>query len=95
MAQRSPHDGRLRAASLAAVLVGAALLGGCGSSTPARRAHAATAPGATSTPAARSLAGVSSRPEPRDPNIVFVLTDDLAWNLVRYMPHVLRMEREG
>ena len=22
------------------------------------------------------------------PNIVFVLTDDLAWNLVQYMPHV-------
>ena len=29
------------------------------------------------------------------PNIVFVLTDDLAWNLVRYMPHVLAMERQG
>ena len=22
------------------------------------------------------------------PNIIFVLTDDLAWNLVKYMPHV-------
>ncbi len=29
------------------------------------------------------------------PNIVFVLTDDLAWNLVRYMPHVLAMQRAG
>jgi N-acetylglucosamine-6-sulfatase len=29
------------------------------------------------------------------PNIVFVLTDDLASNLVRYMPHVLEMEHEG
>ncbi len=31
------------------------------------------------------------------PNIVFVLTDDLAWNLVtqRYMPHVLKLERDG
>ncbi|MFL5867552.1 MAG: sulfatase [Thermoleophilaceae bacterium] len=29
------------------------------------------------------------------PNIVFVLTDDLAWNLVRYMPHVRQMERNG
>jgi arylsulfatase A-like enzyme len=26
---------------------------------------------------------------------VFVLTDDLAWNLVKYMPHVVQMEREG
>ena len=29
------------------------------------------------------------------PNIIFVLTDDLAWNLVQYMPHVLAMQREG
>src|ERR1700736_4463237 len=29
------------------------------------------------------------------PNIVFVLTDDLSWNLVPYMPHVLAMERTG
>src|SRR5262245_61517699 len=29
------------------------------------------------------------------PNIVFVLTDDLAWNLVRYMPHVQEMRRKG
>jgi N-acetylglucosamine-6-sulfatase len=29
------------------------------------------------------------------PNIVFVLTDDLSWNLVPYLPHVLAMERAG
>ncbi len=29
------------------------------------------------------------------PNIIFVLTDDLAWNLVQYMPHVLAMQRDG
>ena len=29
------------------------------------------------------------------PNIVFVLTDDLAMNLVQYMPHVLDMRRDG
>src|SRR5438477_542913 len=29
------------------------------------------------------------------PNIVFVLTDDLAWNLVQYMPHVKRLEKQG
>ena len=29
------------------------------------------------------------------PNIVFVLTDDLSTDLVRYMPHVLAMERQG
>ena len=26
---------------------------------------------------------------------MFVLTDDLSWNLVRYMPHVLEMQKQG
>jgi N-acetylglucosamine-6-sulfatase len=40
--------------------------------------------------------GASAQPAPeRRPNIVFVLTDDLAWNLVQYMPHVLQMQRDG
>src|SRR5215211_3167968 len=29
------------------------------------------------------------------PNIVFILTDDLSWNLVRFMPNVKRMQKEG
>jgi N-acetylglucosamine-6-sulfatase len=29
------------------------------------------------------------------PNIVFVLTDDLSWNLVRYMPHVHALQTRG
>ena len=29
------------------------------------------------------------------PNFVFVLTDDLAWNLVSHMPHLLALERAG
>jgi N-acetylglucosamine-6-sulfatase len=29
------------------------------------------------------------------PNIIFVLADDLAWNLVQYMPHVLAMQHDG
>ncbi len=32
---------------------------------------------------------------PGRPNIVFVLTDDLSADLVRFMPHVLAMERHG
>jgi arylsulfatase A-like enzyme len=44
-------------------------------------AHAATAGGNSS----------SVRP----PNIVFVLTDDLAMNLLPYMPHVLQMQKDG
>jgi N-acetylglucosamine-6-sulfatase len=31
----------------------------------------------------------------KGPNIVFILTDDLAWNLVQYMPHVLQMQKDG
>jgi len=29
------------------------------------------------------------------PNIIFILTDDLSWNLVQFMPHVLKMQKEG
>jgi N-acetylglucosamine-6-sulfatase len=29
------------------------------------------------------------------PNIIFILTDDLALNLVQYMPHVLEMQKKG
>ncbi|WP_217920209.1 sulfatase [Actinomadura sp. BRA 177] len=32
---------------------------------------------------------------PKRPNIVFVLTDDLSWNLVAHMPQVLQMQRDG
>ena len=31
----------------------------------------------------------------RRPNVVVVLTDDLSWDLVRYMPHVRALERRG
>jgi N-acetylglucosamine-6-sulfatase len=31
----------------------------------------------------------------RPPNVVFVLTDDLSWNLVRHMPNVRRLQRDG
>src|ERR1700753_3082500 len=41
--------------------------------------HAATTQAAAATP----------------PNIVFVLTDDLAWNLVQYMPQVQQMQQQG
>ena len=31
----------------------------------------------------------------RPPNIVFILADDFSWNLVRFMPHVKRMQKDG
>jgi N-acetylglucosamine-6-sulfatase len=44
--------------------------------------------GAKAGPAASSASS-------KRPNIVFILTDDLAWNLVKYMPHVQQMRRQG
>jgi N-acetylglucosamine-6-sulfatase len=81
------------------------VLCGCGAADPDGRAlgrgkvalatnplaPGATAPAApVSAPATAAGGGAAKRP-----NIVFVLTDDLAWNLVPYMPHVLAMERQG
>jgi arylsulfatase A-like enzyme len=40
-------------------------------------------------------AGAAARPAAKRPNIVFVLTDDLDWNLVQYMPHVQQLEARG
>lgn len=37
----------------------------------------------------------STAPYSSKPNIVFVLTDDLSTNLVRYMPHVLALQQTG
>jgi arylsulfatase A-like enzyme len=39
--------------------------------------------------------GASARPPAQRPNIVFVLTDDLDWNLVQYMPHVQQLQAQG
>jgi len=42
-----------------------------------------------------AVPGGHARAAPRKPNIVFVLTDDLDWSLVQYMPHVIQLERDG
>lgn len=78
---------RPRALPIAIAIALAAVLAGCGGSGPRRRS--------TTPRVAPPAPGASAPPSSRRPNIVFVLTDDLAWNLVRYMPHVMRMEREG
>ena len=58
-------------------------------STPSESMPTA-APAATPSMSVRPSPGSTGRP-----NIVFVLTDDLAWNLVQYMPHVLQMQKDG
>ncbi|MFL5823288.1 MAG: sulfatase [Solirubrobacteraceae bacterium] len=88
-------------ASLGAMLAVALLAGGCGSSSPdsyrmvllvpsvrAHRPHAAPAQGHAAG-RRRSAATV------RQPNIVFVLTDDLSMDLLKFMPHVRSLELDG
>ena len=41
-----------------------------------------------------ALSAPPAAAQPR-PNIVFVLTDDLTWNLIPYMPQVQQLQREG
>jgi N-acetylglucosamine-6-sulfatase len=56
--------------------------------TPAAEPVAQPVPASPPPPAGAPAAG-------KRPNIVFILTDDLAMNLVQYMPHVLKMQQEG
>ena len=74
---------------IAAVLLVAAGLtaAGCGGGENAGRFGISLLP---------SSVRVGTHPAARQrPNIVFVLTDDLSLDLLRYMPHVLAMERHG
>ena len=42
-----------------------------------------------------TLASTTTAAPPARPNVVFVLTDDLSWNLVRYMPQVRQLQNDG
>jgi arylsulfatase A-like enzyme len=55
----------------------------------------AVAVGASCLAVAAGFADSGSSAAPRQPNIIFVLTDDLSWNLVKYMPHVKQMQKQG
>jgi N-acetylglucosamine-6-sulfatase len=64
---------------------------------------ATSSQGSPAAPPAATLSATATQPgAPRDllaptrrPNIVFILTDDLSMNLLRYMPHVEAMQRDG
>jgi N-acetylglucosamine-6-sulfatase len=64
-----------------------------------QRAEQAAEPAApippASAPAAQAPPGQLVANAGKRPNIVFVLTDDLAVNLVQYLPHVLQMQKDG
>jgi N-acetylglucosamine-6-sulfatase len=54
---------------------------------------AALAGGGSAAPAASTASSAAKASD--HPNIVFVLTDDLSWNLLKYMPNVGQMRKEG
>src|SRR5689334_22137566 len=79
---------RLRVLLASAVVSAAATLVACGSGDgPAKRADTAAHPPQPVVGPARASA---SRP-----NIVFVLTDDLSTDLLRFMPNVRKLARDG
>jgi N-acetylglucosamine-6-sulfatase len=93
-AQQYRHRlGAVRLAVLGTLACLLLCLAGCGggSSSSGAADHARSA----STGAGGSAARAGSRARGARPNIVFVLTDDLSQNLVRFMPHVLQMKRRG
>src|SRR5258708_17546355 len=63
--------------------------GGAGSSTAGTNSTGS----GTAPPAASAAAPLTN--SSKHPNIIFILTDDLALNLVQYMPHVLQMQKDG
>jgi arylsulfatase A-like enzyme len=56
---------------------------------------AARVPSAAAQAPATRGTSLASTAGPRRPNIVFVLADDLSFDLVRCMPHVLKMQKDG
>jgi arylsulfatase A-like enzyme len=81
------HPRRAAAIFAAALLLGLALV----LSTGGHRA----APPADGAPAGAGSGTAHPASSARRPNIVFVLTDDLSMDLLRFMPHVKDMQRRG
>ncbi|MEW2518875.1 sulfatase family protein [Actinacidiphila alni] len=86
--RHSHHRPRLLGAALAAALLAATVSCTGGGSSGSGSSSTKSAPSASST-----ASGAASGPD--HPNIVFVLTDDLSSNLVRYMPQVGKLEQDG
>ncbi|MCP2342551.1 sulfatase family protein [Actinomadura rupiterrae] len=56
---------------------------------------ALTSCGGSSAPGHRAAAAGAVTSAVKKPNVIFVLTDDLATNLLRYMPHVQQLQQHG
>jgi N-acetylglucosamine-6-sulfatase len=81
------HQARRVLALVACACLGTAACGG--------GSHKEPSVAATKPPHVGGTPPTAPKPFRGQPNIVFVLTDDLSTNLVRYMPHVLAMKRHG
>jgi N-acetylglucosamine-6-sulfatase len=88
-ANRCRGSRRVRALTGLLVLCSCLSVAACGGSAPERPKQF----GIHVLPSRSRPAG--ARVARNRPNIVFVLTDDLSTNLVRFMPHVLAMQRHG
>jgi arylsulfatase A-like enzyme len=90
-------------AAVAGVLVGLITTSGgksgAGAGSPAHPSAIAPSGGGSATRGAGG-SGAAGQPAdlqagPRHPNIVFILTDDLSMDLLRYMPQVQALQRDG
>jgi len=76
------------------------LLAGCAAGPPAGSAST-TGAAASTTAGTAPVTAPSATVAPGQgrsrsaPNIIYVLTDDLSWNLVQYMPQVQQMQKDG
>lgn len=90
---RQARTGVLVLALIAALLVADAQLAGANvGRTLFAHSHSRSPRVAAAHPMIRTP---TVRPGRKRPNIVFILTDDLSNNLLRYMPHVRALERRG
>ena len=83
----------MRTGPVLLLLLVLALVGGC-TTTPQPPGRSPIPPTSSGQP----TAGTSRTPTPtgpKRPNIVFVLTDDLSWNMVRYLPQVKALQASG
>lgn len=71
-------------ATVLVVLAGLLCVAGCTSS-----------PSSPSSPLPSPASTNARPPSPRHPNIVYILTDDLSWDLVKFMPHVQALQQQG
>ena len=102
-----PRRGRAARLGILALVAAAICLTGCTSGSPTAPALSGTAaptgapPGGTGSAAPTGhpgSTGTTATPvgqAPHRPNIVFVLTDDLSTNLIKYMPHVQALQQAG